>query len=101
MTDVTRSNIFNKVAKEFAEHRNRIISLLLGHQGNKNLSLRRSTTAAGDSERDLLFDGLCMWVEEADEPTGRKLYDALIDADCPEGLVRRYKKPLKVGHKVC
>ena len=96
LPDVSQGKIFNKIAEDFADHRSRIISLLLGPHGNKNLNLKISPTASGHSESDLLFDGLCTWAEEAEAPTGRALYDALVDANCPKGLVKKYKKPLKV-----
>ena len=95
VADKTCSRIFNQVAKEFSDFRSAIVSLLIGLPQNK-LYDEQAKTVAGCTERRLLLDGLSLWFSDSDQPTGRELYDALVDAGCPEELLTKYKKPLKV-----
>ena len=93
--DINCSRIFNQVAKEFSAFRTPIVSLLLGLQKNNEFD-DRMKTVAGCTEHLLLLDGLSLWFKQNEQPTSRDLYDALVDAGCPEELLTKYKKPFKV-----
>lgn len=92
-----RDLIFFEISTEFADYRSRIVTFLLGRQGNKDLTLKRSTPAAGFSEQELLLEGLYTWFDQTKKPTGRRLYDVLKNARCPEDLLSKYKKPFEVS----
>ena len=97
LTPVQRARVFNAIAKEFSSYRSTLVTLLLGNEVNRMLNTKWTTSVVGGGrEHDALLDGLMMWFEQTECPTGRELYDALTDAGCPEDLLQKYKTPFKV-----
>lgn len=96
LDDSRRSGIFDLLAHEFASRRARITRHLIGEEALQEINHERATTAAGDSEHELLYRALTRWYKSDRRPTGCKLYTAFKLAGCEDGLLGKFHTLLQL-----
>ena len=93
--DRRNAAIFRQIAKEFSSQWRSILDVLIGGHMRRNLEQKR-TLGEPLSSADLIVEGLLDWSTSEEQPTGQDLYDSLLLADCPVGVLRDFCKRLRV-----
>ena len=95
--NIRHSNIFRAISRKFSANWAAIVDTLLGYWKRQELRARR-TGADPQPDDEMLMEALINWADEEESPTGRALYDALLQAGCPRGVLADLRADLDVSH---